>query len=145
MGIIYDNYELDILSNFYNVDYSLENFKNLFYKSLYGYNSLSIIPVRISSLKHYNYVLGYEYGDMILKVVMERIRHIIKGYGHVHKFGGDTLLIILHEKCKDKVTHIIEKIINDFNELVKIKEKKIRIFFNIGIVRYPEDSKEINT
>lgn len=145
MAFRYDDYDSEMLWNFYNINYSLKNFKDIFYKSLYEHKGLSIVPMRISILKHYNYVLGYEYGDMILKNVIEKIQHIIKKNGNMYRFGGSNLLIILNETCKEKVMDIVEKIIKDFNEPIKIKDKKLKVFFDIGVVRYPEDSKEVDT
>ncbi|GAA0781989.1 putative bifunctional diguanylate cyclase/phosphodiesterase [Hathewaya limosa] len=130
--------------DFYNIDFSIENFKKIFNEKLSDKKDVAVILASISNLKHYNYVLGYEYGDYILENVFDKINNFIKKKGIICRFGGDTLLILLYEKSRKNIIDLLKGIINDFNDPIEIGNERIRILFNMGIVQYPRDSKSLD-
>lgn len=130
--------------DFYNIDFSVEKFKKIFNENLSDKKEVAVILACISNLKHYNYVLGYEHGDYILKNVFNKINNFMGRKGIVCRFGGDTLLILLYEKCRKNIIGILKEIINDFNNPIEIGKERIRILINLGIVQYPQDSRSLD-
>lgn len=132
--------------NIFNFNSSIKNFKRYFNMSIEEYGRCAVCLADIGNFRLYNYIFGYEIGDILLNMIVDRIQTIIGEMGCVLRFAGDVLLILLY-KVSDRleVSKIVEKIIKGFSDVFEISGHKIRALINIGISMYPEDGYEADT
>lgn len=139
------NKEMDIF-NYYNFNYLINKFEKEINKHLKNKQMIVVCILKINQLKYYNYMFGYEFGDKIIKFVLTEITQQVNKYGHVYRFCGSKILIILHMIDNEKkAIRIIENIKTFFNNSVQIDKQMLRIIINIGMAIYPDDAAEANT
>lgn len=120
--------------------------KKLINHYLDNQDSVAVCFLDIGNFKFYNYMFGYEYGDIVLDAVFNKVEKCVSNDGYVYRLGGDILLILLYKmNCKREVNSIIKKIVDVFCKPMDIAGEKIRVLINMGISLYPNDSKEVNT
>lgn len=134
------------LEKFSNSNYSLADLMEILNYYSKEYSDFAVCLLDISDLKTYNYLYGYKFGNEILNQVLNEVQKCVNEFGYVYKFRGDILLIILYKEiCKNKVTTVIEKILELFNKKIEIDNHKLKITVNIGISFYPNDNKQVES
>lgn len=129
-----------------NYNCSINSFQEAIYKQFNIRDKFAVCIFNISNFKYYNYRFGYEYGDIILKIVFDRVLQAVESDGFIYRPGGDTLIILLNTiSNKSEVTVILDRIIKAFNAPVEIGEEKLTIAVNLGISIYPDDGKDIDS
>ncbi len=105
--------------------------------------NISVVCLGINRFKRIN-DLGYDWGDLLIKSIVERINKFISKNSIIARLNTDELVIILeplHNKTKTKV--IIQKILEQFTEPYVLNKQKFLISANAGITLYPVDSDRL--
>jgi diguanylate cyclase (GGDEF)-like protein len=132
------------LENFNNLSRPLDNLMKIlnYYSKEYG--DFAVCLLDISNFKTYNYLFGYKFGNEVLNEVLNEVQVCVNDFGSAYSLRANILLIILYkENYKNKITAIVEKILELFNKKIEIDNQKLKISVNIGISLYPSDSKEV--
>ena len=105
---------------------------------------VAILFLDLDGFKSVNDTLGHEAGDLILKVVGERLTKIVRASDTVARVGGDEFAISLGEISDPKhVESIAKTIIKEVNESCSYKGDECHVGVSIGISFYPSDGEEI--
>jgi diguanylate cyclase (GGDEF)-like protein/PAS domain S-box-containing protein len=125
----------DSLTKIGNRNYFINNLKKYIKKN----RSFYLIMLDIYNFKYLNEKFGKYLGDKILKEVAAKLDKNLK-YENIFRIGNDEFMII---STSEDIYTLIEKIREILKE-IKIENTKLKLDYNLGIVKYPDDSKEIN-
>lgn len=131
------------LANRHHLEQSLE--KNIL-SALNQQQSFAIFFLDLDKFKQVNDTLGHEAGDILLKIVAERLTAHTRSTDIVARLGGDEFIMVLSGLSNKKSTeHFAEKIINHIIAPIHIYGHELFITTSIGISFYPQDGHDAQT
>lgn len=109
-------------------------------------NTVAIFFIDLDGFKNVNDAFGHEKGDMLLKIVAERIKSTVRKTDTISRLSGDEFAIILTGDndlfSLEKISsHILESIAQPF----QLEEKEAYVTASIGISMFPEDGETSET
>ena len=108
--------------------------------------ALAILFIDVDRFKLINDTLGHDAGDMLLKVVAERLRGCTRGDDIVARLGGDEFTVILDSaETVEDVAIVAGKICGTFNNAIRFLDQEIFVTVSVGIAMYPVDGEDIAT
>jgi diguanylate cyclase (GGDEF)-like protein len=116
--------------------FSRDKYIDFFYKHSKEKNKFHIFILDIQKFRYYNYVYGYDYGDLIINSFFESINNRLKYGSEIYRFSADKIILLIEDEEK-------ENIINDLKEFdgkLSINNDEIKIEIKAGISTYPDDS-----
>jgi len=104
----------------------------------------AILFLDLDRFKLVNDTYGHDAGDLLLKVVAERLQRCIRQGDMVSRFGGDEFTIMLNKiKSFSAVEKIASKIHATLSRPFVFLGKEMHVSTSIGISLYPNDGEEI--
>ncbi len=104
----------------------------------------SVLFIDLDNFKNINDSYGHTFGDVILKEVARRLRHIFPGQSLVCRQGGDEFIILSKKVRKQSLIIAAQKLLNEISRPYKVKNYQFSIGASIGICRYPNDGKSFD-
>ena len=106
--------------------------------------SLALIMLDLDRFKEINDTLGHHQGDLLLKLVSERLLKCVRATDTVGRLGGDEFTIILADLNHPEDVEIIAlKILARLAEPYQLKEDLVYATASLGITVFPADGNEI--
>ena len=107
---------------------------------------LALMMLDLDKFKAINDALGHHIGDLLLKVVAEKLTGLLRKEDTVARFGGDEFVLVLPEqKDVQTVLKVARKIIDAFRDTVVLEGHAFIITSSIGISIYPDHGEDIDT
>ncbi|MBK9130822.1 MAG: EAL domain-containing protein [Gammaproteobacteria bacterium] len=107
---------------------------------------LAIMFIDVDRFKLINDTLGHDAGDMLLKIVAERIHNCVRDDDLVARLGGDEFTVVLDNVGdRDVLETIARKICHSFSKPVAFLNQEIFVSVSIGISMFPGDATDIAT
>ncbi|MFM9280793.1 EAL domain-containing protein [Paenibacillus jiagnxiensis] len=105
----------------------------------------AVMFLDLDSFKKINDTLGHNNGDMLLKLVAERLKTCCHAPNQlVSRMGGDEFTILLQEITDHtEAIHVAEEIIKAFEKPFAVDGYEFYITASIGIVFYPQDGTNV--
>jgi len=102
--------------------------------------SFALLLVDLDNFKKINDTLGHDVGDLLLKEVGVRLSSCIRTEDYVARVGGDEFFITLAgiQECQDACI-TAQRIIDSFNNEIRLNEQVVQITCSLGIACYPAD------
>lgn len=102
----------------------------------------SFLFLDIDDFKYVNDNLGHSFGDFLLKLFSQRLKHKLREYDLVGRIGGDEFAILMKgvsdkEILKTKAESLLENIRREYRN----DEASHTIKASVGIARFPEDGQ----
>lgn len=105
--------------------------------------SLAIITLNLDRFKHVNDVLGYAFGDELLKAVAERLRQQVSGEGNlVARLAGDEFAILLSMSDAQGALAITQQITQAFEVPLALHEQTVDLSASMGVACWPADAMD---
>ncbi len=106
------------------------------------HTKLALFFIDLDRFKQINDSLGHSSGDMVLKIVSERINKKLRGEDVLARLGGDEFSILMEDlnKSHDAV-QLAQKIIDILEQPIDVEGHTVYVSSSIGISLYPEDAK----
>lgn len=143
---------LSYLANFDSLT-SLPN-RTLFYDRLeqgisratWHKRSVAVLFLDLDHFKMINDTLGHAFGDLLLKLVAERLIHCIREGDTVARLGGDEFVVML-DSLKEPQDAIVvgQKIIESLANPFTLENRELFITTSMGIALYPSDGQNCET
>ncbi|WLR51343.1 bifunctional diguanylate cyclase/phosphodiesterase [Bacillus tianshenii] len=133
----------DSLTNLPNRTYT----KQLLQEMLDNENvkNLTVLYLDIERFKKLNDSFGYEYGDLVIQQVAEKIACHFNHKGILSRFGSDEFVFILYpHQAKENVRQIIDDISTLFRAPLDIGSHTFYINLHAGVSYYPQDGMTAN-
>lgn len=120
--------------------------KYRYYTSKYIENDkqFCVCLIDVERFRYYNYIHGYQYGDIIFNEFFNYIYKKIGKKGEIYRFNNDRIIIMLEIEETKNILANIEEILNLSNVYIDVNGLEREINFKAGISMYPKDSKCID-
>lgn len=103
-----------------------------------GTPSVAVLMLDLDRFKHVNDVLGYRFGDLLLRRVAERLsQHSVRGGDLVARLSGDKFAILLRTGDRDLAQSVAERIGASFDAPLTLEEHTVDISAGIGMACWP--------
>lgn len=103
---------------------------------------LALLFIDLDHFKHINDTLGHHIGDMVLKVVAERLKAKLRPEDTLARLGGDEFTIIIEDlPSLEEIQLLAERILQVMTQPVHMGGHTLYISCSIGISIYPQDGK----
>jgi len=105
----------------------------------------AVIFIDIDNFKSINDSLGFEYGDLLLKVFSQLLMVCKNDQDSIYRVSGDEFIFFMHKvNSKSEVDKACAKIMEYCKKPFEIRDKKIHISLNMGIAFFPRHTSDIN-
>ena len=95
---------------------------------------LAIIYLDLDGFKEVNDTYGHANGDILLKIISNRIKEILHGNDTIARLGGDEFAIILHDlKTKEDCNSMLKRILSVVSTPVKFKDIEMQVSASMGV------------
>ncbi len=109
-------------------------------------SKFSLLFIDLDGFKEVNDTYGHAVGDMLLKVVAERLTLCVREGDTVARLGGDEFIVLLRATASERnLVQIAAKIIDRVGTPYELGNYIARVTASIGISRYPSDASNAET
>ncbi|MEH6358116.1 MAG: EAL domain-containing protein [Pseudomonadales bacterium] len=109
-----------------------------------GKDMIAVLFLDLDRFKLVNDTFGHDAGDLLLKVVAERLQGCVRKGDIVSRFGGDEFTIVLDRvKAYSVVENVATKIHQTLSRPFVFLGKEMHVSVSIGIAMHPNDGKDI--
>lgn len=114
------------------------------YECLAQQKKFALYFIDLDGFKNVNDTLGHDIGDLLLKEVAKIFKDSLREEDLVFRIGGDEFAIIIKYSNDEKDLKVIaNKIIENINKPIIIKNHKINVGCSIGISVFPKDAQDL--
>ena len=108
-------------------------------------SEFSLIYIDLDRFKFMNDSFGHQSGDLLLKVISERLLSL-EGESHsIYRQGGDEFVVLLEHTCREETIKFIQGIISILEEPFHIDNQQYYVTASMGISMYPYDGLDTVT
>ncbi len=106
---------------------------------------LSLLFIDLDRFKIVNDTLGHHIGDVVLKVVANRLKDVITDIDFLARVSADQFVILLEGLLEqDEATAVAETVLSVLKEPIHVNGHDINTTASIGIAIYPDDGADTN-
>ena len=102
---------------------------------------LAMLFIDLDGFKDVNDTLGHDVGDLLLKIIAERLKASLRDSDFIARMGGDEFCIMIESAgTDDSVEKVANNCLVSLNKPVKLGKTVLRPKASIGIAYYPDDA-----
>jgi len=102
---------------------------------------MAVCFLDLDRFKPINDALGHAAGDVVLRVVAQRMLQALRGADTVARIGGDEFVLLLCDLPNaQEAALLIERLLQDVSQPIQLDEKQVQIGASIGATVYPADA-----
>jgi diguanylate cyclase (GGDEF)-like protein len=106
-----------------------------------GSQPVAVMFVDLDQFKQVNDTLGHPRGDLLLKLVADRLRRIVRSTDLVARFGGDEFVIVQSPLAgPDEAAALARRVVTALSETYDIDGHQVVIGATVGIAMSPRDA-----
>jgi|GEM_PF-1055658 len=102
---------------------------------------VGVLFLDLDRFKEVNDSYGHEKGDLLLRVITQRLQKIVREEDIIARLGGDEFTIIVHNAKQRSLEKIAQKIMSEIKKPIFLDEIELFVTFSIGISIYPQDGE----
>ncbi|HEN5663219.1 TPA: EAL domain-containing protein [Legionella pneumophila] len=106
----------------------------------------AVIFIDLDRFKLINDSFSHESGDILLKTIAERLSKVTREEDTIARLSGDEFIFISASSEVHKIEHIeliAKKILDTFNESLRIADRDIIMSASLGVSIYPQDGSNV--
>ncbi len=102
-----------------------------------------LIFIDLDNFKYINDTLGHRAGDKLLRMLAQRLDHLVEGYGWAGRFGGDEFVIFLTDiESADSLEDWIDSTLDALSNPVTLGSLRYEVTASLGYSLFPEDGDD---
>lgn len=106
----------------------------------------SVLFLDLDRFQIVNDTLSHGSGDLLLRLVSERLRSIISPTDTLSRTGGDEFAILLETlENVDRPIQMVESVMQEFSRPFRIEGQEVFVSASVGICIFPEDGQDADT
>lgn len=124
-----------------------ENFRESVQQSIArGSGELAVLTLDLDRFKHVNDVLGYAFGDQLLKTVAGKLAEVLgEASGVVARLGGNEFALLLEPGSPAQAAELAARVARSLEVPLAIAEQTVDLSAGIGIACWPADAQDVDT
>ena len=100
----------------------------------------------LDRFKNINDTLGHPAGDILLRVMADRLCAGLRDGDIVSRLGGDEYVVVLENiSGPQQAAHVADKVLGWLSEPLILEQREASVSGSIGISIYPNDGKDVTT
>ncbi|SFN92613.1 PAS domain S-box-containing protein/diguanylate cyclase (GGDEF) domain-containing protein [Formivibrio citricus] len=104
---------------------------------------LAVLFLDLDHFKSINDTLGHHIGDLLLKMVAERLHDSVRATDTVCRQGGDEFLLLIDEiEDAEDARSVAEKLVRNIGVTYEIEGHSLEVTPSIGIALYPDHGED---
>jgi len=104
----------------------------------------AMLLVDMDKLKDINDTFGHEAGDSALTVVAKCLQRSIRNTDHAARLAGDEFAVLLPGASPEIAEVVVKRVRNNvYKTTLDLRSRMIRCSVSIGVVNYPNDSRDM--
>ncbi|MES2018158.1 MAG: EAL domain-containing protein [Pseudomonadota bacterium] len=108
--------------------------------------SVGLLLLDLDNFKVVNDTLGHDSGDVLLKLVAERLLHTLRSNDVICRIGGDEFVIIVEpSEGATEIDSVARKILTALGSPFEVKGHQLYVSASIGVSVYPRDAADART
>lgn len=106
---------------------------------------MAVLFIDLDRFKPVNDTLGHEAGDIVLRMVADRILVSIRESDIASRIGGDEFLVLLQfMETENDAALVARKIIDTIGQVISVNGSECTVGASIGISLYPRDGEDMD-
>lgn len=135
---------IDALTGVWNRRAILEILENELCRGEHQERATGILLVDLDHFKRVNDAHGHLVGDMVLQETGRRLRHTLRSYDSIGRYGGEEFLIVVPGSNQRELCELAERIRAIMeNEPVDAGRNKIQIMMSVGATIAPANERSL--
>ena len=111
-----------------------------------GKRQVGVLFLDLNRFKMINDSLGHDKGDLLLKIVADRMKIALRQGDTIARLGGDEFVVVLEEiESIEQIASISQKLLAEVEQLINLEGHEVSISTSIGIAVYPKDGADADT
>ena len=111
-----------------------------------GKHQVGVLFLDLNRFKMINDSLGHDKGDLLLKIVADRMKIALRQGDTIARLGGDEFVVVLEEiESIEQIAAISHKLLAEVEQLINLEGHEVSISTSIGIAVYPKDGGDADT
>ena len=108
--------------------------------------TMAVMFLDLDGFKQINDTLGHDGGDMLLRLVADRLVATVRQEDTVARLGGDEFVIALHEAIDvGQVARLVSKVIAAVSKPYEIQGTDVQMTVSVGVSVYPMHGQDVKT
>ena len=108
-----------------------------------GEHGVAVLMLDLDRFKHVNDVLGYQFGDLLLKRVAERLsQQVMRDGDMVARLGGDEFAVLLRSGDAALAESVAQRITRAFDDPLTLAEHTVDMGAGIGMAVFPQHGND---
>ena len=103
---------------------------------------VTVMCVDLDYFKDVNDALGHPIGDVLLRVVAERLRRSVADTCVVARLGGDEFAVVYRSESMEETKRLARRLIEALSEPYQIEGQELVVGASIGIATSPDDGTD---
>jgi diguanylate cyclase (GGDEF)-like protein len=108
-----------------------------------GHRGVAVILMDLNEFKPINDSHGHEVGDLVLRVVAQRLRSTIRETDVAVRLGGDEFVLLVDDVDSGGMSLLIDKIQEATARPIQINSLSVTVGVSVGAAHYPEDGTSL--
>lgn len=100
--------------------------------------SFTALQVGLRGIAGINDTLGFETGDLLLKVISDRLKGLARSSDSVGRIANREFMFLLEETSADEAYAFADRILEIFADDFALDKMRLDVGVNIGVVGYPD-------
>jgi diguanylate cyclase (GGDEF)-like protein len=124
----------------------MESLDRAIHKARRRASRFSVLFIDLDHFKQVNDSMGHHAGDLLLKVVAERLAAGVRAADLVARLAGDEFVVLVEEHGGPEEVMIVgQKVLTALRQPVTIDWREVQVSGSVGIASFPEDGADLAT
>lgn len=110
-------------------------------------DSFALVYIDLDDFKTINDKYGHEYGDSVLRVIVQRLKRRIRMEDVVVRVGGDEFIVILTDISCDEtaLSNMVSRLHRSLDVEYSIRSQTFRVSASVGVSTYPHNGNDFDS
>lgn len=138
------NQNTDLLTGLPTRQIFFDRATQLLYRCERHNQKMAVIFLDLDGFKPVNDTYGHKAGDIVLKVISERMQDSLRKTDTVARFGGDEFILALSE-LKEAIHASLgaKRLLKTIEKPIDIGDREVKVSASIGISIFPDDGNSV--
>ncbi|VUD69005.1 Cyclic di-GMP phosphodiesterase Gmr [Thalassocella blandensis] len=103
---------------------------------------MTLVFIDLDNFKIINDTISHKIGDLVLKALAQRLRHVVGEKGSVARIGGDEFVLVLPFTNTQQASELLQAAETFLSEPLKVENLVFDLTMSAGLACYPQDGED---